>query len=253
MKNTIVPLRKQQQGMGHLLVVGLAILVVGVVGFAGWKVASKNSPKASTNATTTSNKTEVQAATTSCVATYHDANLCNAVSHFNTDKIAHEVTFTATGASGNGTVMIKYDGKGNSSTTMTGGSEAFNSITLDGNTYEQSSAGGVWYEYPSGTSSSSSSSSTVSDPTSGMNLVLGSGNTYKPMGTVACGSMTCFKYEVVEASTPGTTTYVLFDNHDYLLRGLDATDSNSQTFDVTFSYPSSVVISKPSPVQSMAG
>jgi len=66
--------------MGHLLVVGLAVVVVGVVGFAGWKVASKNSPKASTTTTTTV-ATENKAVDTSCVATYYDANLCNAMSH----------------------------------------------------------------------------------------------------------------------------------------------------------------------------
>lgn len=77
-----------------------------------------------------------------------------------------------------------------------------------------------------------------------------SGITYKALGTVACGSLTCYKYQVTDSTTPTATQYAWFDNKNYELRQWQYTDSGD-TDDITISY-GAVNITKPSPVQSVS-
>ncbi len=233
--------------MGHVLLIALIVIVLGVIGFAGYTVAHKNSPKASTKTTTTNTSSEKSATDTGCVATYHDANLCKFAAHANVDKMAYKATLTVTNDQGVSNMALESDGKGNTSSTLTGNGQAINTVMLNGASYMQMTAGGVWYEYPSG----SNTPDTSANPASGMNLVLGAGITYKPLGTEACGSLTCFKYQVTDTATPKVTQTAWFDNQHYLLREWKAvsTDTTEGTVDMQLTYPSSVTISKPSPVQ----
>jgi hypothetical protein len=248
MKVAKVNLRGQEQGLGHVLLAVVIVVVLGVIGFAGYTVANRNSPKASTKTTTTTGSSEKAATDTGCVATYHDANLCKFASNANLDKLTYKATATVTGGDSAGQFTVESDGKGNSSVSTTGSGQTFNAITLDGNSYLQT--GNVWYEYPK--SSGDTSSSSDSNPASGVNLVLGSGITYKPEGTEACGSMTCFKYEVTDTSQADATQTVWFDNRQFLVRKWQeaaTTDGQTTTTVLEVSYPGHITISKPSPVQ----
>ncbi|HSX31408.1 MAG TPA: hypothetical protein VLE99_05825 [Candidatus Saccharimonadales bacterium] len=239
---TITTLRKQEQGMGHILMVVLVLVVLGVIGFAGYKVMGSNK-KASTTTTSTTASTESKAATSGCEATYHDANLCKFAAQPQLDKVAYKATVTSTDTSGTtSTLTLLSDGKGNTSLSGTSNGTTLNTIQLSGVGYVENA--GVWYQYPTG----DSSAATSSDPTANMNLVLGAGITYKPLGKEACGSMTCFKYSVSEAATPNATQYAWFDTDHYLLRKWQYTDSTSGTMAMTIDYQS-VSITKPSPVQ----
>lgn len=247
MKSTTVRLRDQEQGIGHVLMVVLVVVVLGVIGFAGYTVANKSNPKASTKTTTTTTTSEQSATNSGCVAAYHDANLCKFSTNASLDKVAYKATLTVVNDQGTSNMTLQHDTKGNTSSTITGSGQTIGTVMLDGNSYIQATSGGVWYEYPKG-SSTDSSSSDASDPTSSMKLVLGAGITYKPEGKEACGSLTCFKYEVTDTATPNTVQTVWFDTQHYLLREWKAVDSTDTT-DMQISYPSSVTISKPSPVQ----
>lgn len=233
--------------MGHVLVMALVVVVLGAVSFAGYTVAHKNSPKASTKTTTTTAGSEKNATDAGCLTTYHDVNLCKFAAHANIDKTAYKATLTVSNAQSTGNMTLESDGKGNTSSTLTGNGQTVSTIMLGGTSYMRLAESGVWYEYPAGSSTPGSGS----NPASGMNLVLGAGITYKPLGTEACGSLTCFKYQVTDTATPTTTQYAWFDNKTYLLREWKAVSTNADqgTVDMKLTYPGSVTISKPSPVQ----
>jgi len=243
----LTPLHKEEQGLGHLLVVVLIVVVLAVVGGAGYEVyKANNKPKASTNSTTVSSSAAVPATDAACLTIYHDNNLCKFAEHANFNSMPYKATMTVVSSGATSTWTTESDGKGNTSSSITGNGVTIGTIELDGDDYIQSTAGGTWYEYPSG----STSPSTDTNPLSGVSLAVGSTTTYKPLGTGPCGNLTCFEYSVSESSTPGTTLDVWFDTSHYLLREMKSTDASGNTFDATFTYPSSVTISKPSPVQS---
>lgn len=245
----LVTIRKQEQGMGHILLIALIVVVLAVVGGAGYEVSQKNKPKASTNSTTVSSTSPAPASDATCVATYHDANLCKFSANSDISKIPYTATLTTVNSSGGGTMTLSSDGKGNTSSTLTGNGTTISTIQLAGASYVQTTSGGTWYEYPAGTSTPSS---TTSNPTSSMSLALGSTVTYKPLGTSACGSLTCYEYSVTTALTPGQTQYVWFDTGQYKLREWKDTDTSGDSTDMKITYPGSVTISKPSPVQSFS-
>jgi outer membrane lipoprotein-sorting protein len=55
---------------------------------------------------------------------------------------------------------------------------------------------------------------------------------YTAAGTEACGDLTCFKYRIAE---DGTTRHIWFDNEDYRLRRVTATNEDF-TYDASVSY-----------------
>lgn len=251
MKNS----RKDQLGVTHLLLVLVVVIVVAVVGFAGWQVASKHkkTSNSSTPAVSSSTKAVANAAQSSCETKYHDKDLCKFVAAQEAqpfDKASTVVTMTASDTNGTSNIVLSSDGKGNNSLTMTGSSPgALNSVTLDGHTYIQTEAGGAWVDEGASPSSSSTSSSSESSDSSLKSFaadVLGFG--YTKVGKEACGPLTCFKYQIVDTATPGTTQYCWFDTKDYLLREYKTHDSNGD-LDMKIAYQK-VTITKPSPIQS---
>ncbi len=242
-------LQRDERGVGHLLIIVVAVVVIAGVGLVGWKVASKHKASSTGNNSTSSSSTTAASATadSSCLSTYHDANLCKfAANSSSLDKTAYTATITATQNGTTSTMTLENDGKGNTELMGSGSGETFNSITLNGVTYLQSNGTGPWIEYPTG------SSAPTTDPTSNMNIAVGSsGITYKSLGTVSCGSLTCYKYEVTDSSTPTATQYAWFDTGSYKLRQWQYTDGSSNTTNMTISY-GSVNITTPSPVESLS-
>ena len=243
-------IQQDNKGIGHLLYIILVLVVVAIIGVAGWYVFGKNKTPTNSNSSNTgsssSSSTTSNGASSSCLSTYHDANLCH-FSEFSNDfaKTAYTAKITETASSTTSTMTLKSDGKGNTDLTGSSGGSTINSIMLDGTTYIQNNGSGPWIEYPSGTSAPSTS------PTSNMNIGVGSsGVSFKYINTQACGSLTCFKYQVTDAASPGATQYVLFDNSNYELREWQYTDSSGTT-DMTVSY-GTVNITKPSPVESFS-
>lgn len=238
-----------ERGAAHLLLLILLVLVIGAVAATGYIVVRKHTPlsPASPNTAATVTNTAAAAATNStCLAAYHDATLCKfAANSTSLDKMAYTANLTVTQNGSTSTMTLASDGKGNSKLSSTDSGAIINSITLDGNTYIQSSGSVSWIEYPSG------ASAPTSDPTNNMNIGVGStGITFKASGTQSCGSLTCYKYQVSDTSMPNTKQYVLFDNGSYKLREWQYTDASGNTTTMDVSYES-VNITAPSPVQQL--
>jgi outer membrane lipoprotein-sorting protein len=84
-----------------------------------------------------------------------------------------------------------------------------------------------------------------------MNIGVGSaGITYKEIDTEACGSLTCFKYQISDSASPGTTQFAWFDNQSYLLRQWKYTDNAGNSTDMTISYEP-ISISAPAQYQTI--
>ncbi|HUD07375.1 MAG TPA: hypothetical protein VMR34_05820 [Candidatus Saccharimonadales bacterium] len=242
-------LSSDERGVAHVLYVVLVVIVIAGIGVVGWKVASKHkSPTSGTSSTasTSSNTAASKAADSTCLATYHDTRICNFASNSTSfAKTAYTAALNITQSGATSTLTLENDGKGNTKLTGSANGQEFNSITLNGVTYVQSGGTGAWIEYPTGTTAP------TTNPTSSMNIGVGSsGVTFKYLGTAACGSLTCYKYQVSDSLMPGTTQYVWFDNSSYQLRQWQATDSSGTT-DMTITY-GSVNITVPSPVESLS-
>jgi hypothetical protein len=249
--------RWDERGFAHILLVVIGVVVIAGVGVVGWKVASTN--KSTTKSSSTSNTTakgsssssgSSVAADASCLAQYHDANICHFASNSTSfEKTAYTATLTLVqNGSTTSTSVLKNDGNGNTELTGSGGGDVINAITLDNNMYVQSNNTGPWIQYPSG------SAAPASNPTSNMNIGVGSaGISFKSLGTAACGSLTCYKYQVTSTSPldAGATQDVWFDTSSYKLREWYYSTSAGNSTDMTISY-GPVSITKPSPIESLS-
>lgn len=235
-------IKQNEQGIAHVLFFILVVIVIGGVGLVGWKVM-KNHKSSNTNA----NNTAASTADSSCLATYHDSNLCHfASASDNFMKTAYTATLTITQGGSTSAMTLKNDGKGNTELNGSAGGQQLNTVQLNGTDYLQTGGTGPWIAYPAG------SSSVASNPTSNMNIGVGAtGITYKNLGTEACGSMTCHKYQITDSAAPSTTQYVWFDTSSYQLREWKYSDGSGNTTDMTVSYQA-VSIMMPSPVESLS-
>ena len=196
----------QRGGISPLLIV-VAVLVVAGISLAGWKVISnsKASPSTSNSTTSSNSSTAGTGVSSSCLAAYHDSNLC----HFaefapNFTKSAYTAKITNTESGATSTMTLENDGNGNTDLSGSSNGQVINAISLDGTEYVQASGSGPWIAYPSGTTAPTTS------PTSNLNLGFGNGITFKSLGTAACGSMTCYKYQISDTATPSAIQYVFF-------------------------------------------
>lgn len=232
--------RDNEQGIIHILFIVIAVVILGALGYLGWRAYSTHQ---ASNPPTTSNT----AVNNACLTSYHDTNLCNFAAHSTSlDKLAYNATLKITNPQGVvSTMTVSNDGKGNNSSVLGSGTQQVSTIQLNGAMYMQSGGTGTWMEYPAGTSGTPSTSS----PTSDMNVGVGtSGISFKYVDTEACDTFTCYKYQVSDASQTGVMQYVLFDKDSYLLREWMSTSPTNGSVDMSITY-GSVTISTPSPVQ----
>ena len=237
---------KDSKGISRPIIIALiAIVLVIIAGAVIWQLTKKSSPGGS--AATTPTPTAV-AVSSSCMKTFNDNTLCAFAEHIKLSAMEYVATGTAANAAGaSSTFTVKNDGQGNKELTYSKGSEQISAITLDGVTYLQEGAGTTWSQYSAGNAPA------AANPVGSFNLNLDTastaGLTVTKEGTSACGNLTCFGYKVVDASDPGGTAYIYFDNHNYLLRHWTSHNTKTEiSVDLALSYPT-VNISKPSPVQ----
>lgn len=82
--------RKSERGIVHIIFIVVGLIVLGVVGYLGWKAFMT---KTASNPSTTSNVV----VDNTCINTYHDANLCHFASHSTSlDKVAYNATLKMT-------------------------------------------------------------------------------------------------------------------------------------------------------------
>lgn len=250
MKNRPQP---DEHGRRRVLYVILVALAVVVVGLASWKVIADNTKKPSgevSNSTNALANNFVSSGTvyTTCLGKFHDTSLCR----FSATESAQPLSKTAykatmvTNQNGTGaTLVYQQNGKGDTVITASSGGSAtpgLNSVKYKGSFYIQD--GNAWVKYPAKSMPALSTS-----PANSLSFMssLVSKNLTK-VYSEACGSLTCLKYQLMDSTTPNTTSYVWFDTRHYLLREWSSSDPSSGSIDMKISYQP-VTISAPTPVE----
>ena len=231
-----------ERGMGHIGLI-LGVVVLAVVGFAGWWVYSKN------HSPTNAADTALREAIKNAKCDYDDKDLCKFFTSFKAQKY-YSVTATTKGGDQNGqTSKIETEGD-NSHVTITGGSVPYEVITLGKTIYTKGGDGTWWKQTVTSNDSSSTTTETkaptFTEPTKEADS---SAPTYVKIGKEACGKLTCFKYQ---ETTPGSksTTYLWFDDEDYQMRRFQSTDEAGVAYDATYSYDK-VSVTAPSPTKEL--
>jgi hypothetical protein len=240
MKNV---LRKDHRGLAHLAI-PLVILVVAAVGVAGWFVFqkmqdSKLSPQEKVA------KTAIKDA--KCTGTT-DKDLCK----FFKAMTATSFTSMRTSMTSDGkttTITLLSDGN-NAHMTMTSEGTSWEIISIGTTTYTK--AGSTWYKKVDAataantTGISSSLRNEIKEPTANST----NQPAYKQIGKEKCGDLTCFKYQVTEASDEaGTKNYMWFDTKTFLLRRAQQTGGTAPN-NSTIGYDKTT-IAVPSPVKDL--
>ncbi|MDF2461317.1 MAG: hypothetical protein K0S68_720, partial [Candidatus Saccharibacteria bacterium] len=146
------------------------------------------------------------------------------------------------------TLLMEIEGEKKSHMmTTSAGQESYNVITIDGTTYTKDLRDGKWWEYkPQSTPTSDGFKESFDFKDEEKDKPETEKTKYTKIGKEACGSLTCFKYQVVEPGITGTS-YIWFDDRDYQLRRMQTTE-DGEVNDMTFSY-TKPNITKPSPIK----
>lgn len=236
-----------QRGLAHLAAILIVVVLVAVIGFAGWKVASKNK-SGSGNSSKSNAVVSDKQVESACNAQLHDKDLCKFASNYNLSNVPYKATITTTGSNGNTLTEMQVDGKNNSSmVTKQGSTETAAFITLNKSSYIKDESSGVWTKYTDNSSAPTESSPTSDIKIDNNNLTENNTISYKALGKEACGKLKCFKYQIVDSQNPGTTQYIWFDDKDYMMQRFYVKDANG-TSDMVFTF-TSVTIKEPSPVK----
>ena len=72
--------------------------------------------------------------------------------------------------------------------------------------------------------------------------------TYKSLGKESCGSLTCFKYEIINPLVTDIKEYVYFDDQEYIMRKMRIEDKSGLVTETMFEFKT-VTIDEPSPIK----
>lgn len=238
-------LQQDQRGIGLVAVV-IIVVVIAAIGLVGWRVTKKSDSGSSGNVVTRA--LGGVAANAECMKVYHDGTLCKfATSAANFTKVAYVAVDTNTDAQGKAsTINIQTDGKGNTASTVGSGAQAIQTVQIGNTSYIKQPGASTWLKYTADTSNPPATNDIKTD-FSNANTPAAQQIQYKSLGKEKCGSLTCYKYQLIDPSLPGTTSYVWFDTGEYRLQRWYSKGSDG-TNDFTITYKA-VTISTPSPVQ----
>lgn len=226
-----------QSGFAHVLMVIIAVGLIGAVGFFAWQAFSKKA--ADTVADVASGQARAEC------EKENDKDLCRFITNW---KVGQKYRMTSI-ESGNKAV---FEVDGEKTHMLSGGEFAFEIISIGNTTYTK--AGNVWYKQtvknPEDDVTANAKvefkepADSKDDSTSKSKVV------YKSLGKEPCGSLTCFKYEVVDPDNKETKEFIWFDDKDYLLRKTVSEYSDRKS-EATYEY-GNVTVKEPSPVKELA-
>jgi hypothetical protein len=231
--------QRDERGITHLLLLVAGVGVLAVIFTAGYMVFnhSRNSGKDAVGLTTSFSR---------CLSkNSNDSRICNfEKSYVPVSQAAYTADVSVTSPQGTlSNLTYSTDGKGDSDVEGASEGQQLSSIVLSGATYIKIS-GSDWVEYSSG----SKNAPAQTDPTASMNIGAGQSNlSYQYVDTEACGSLTCYKYNVSDKTQPNVTQDIWFDTASYKLREWSYHGSTGSTT-MTISYQP-ITITAPSQVK----
>jgi hypothetical protein len=245
---------KNQKGFAPILLIAVVVVAVAAIGI-GYVVTNKGKtgqagllPKVQLPGISTLNAD----------CKLKDPELCRYV-----NQAAKMPAIFEKGFSGTSVTTVK-DGKKTESVwemqgdkshfkSLSDGKEEADMIVIGNTTYTKDLKDGKWFKYTAQTTGEKSSQSGLFDINQMKSTIEDSvkeaedKTTYKALGKAPCGSLTCFKYQIVVPELNEATTYLYFDDKEYLMRMMESSSSFGTTVS-TFNY-GTVTINEPSPVK----
>lgn len=179
---------------------------------------------------------------------YNDPDLCKFINNFKLTN-SYSAKSVTTDKSGTKTDSI-FEGVGEDKTHMVlsqNNKETFNVITISDTTYTKDYTDNKWWKQKQ-----PKQEKQVENQTNPVEEIKMSETedktTYKKTGMEACGSMQCFKYQIIDPQNTDTTEYIWFDNSQYMLRKERSEGKDGTATETTFTY-SGVSIAEPSPTK----
>jgi len=181
-----------------------------------------------------------------CNSQIHDETFCKFAGAF-ANAGAYKVSMTNQSKTGTMSVELASDTSGNGSMLVSSnGKVTADVIKFNNATYVKDPSDNKWIKYSAGNTSAPQLTDLKQEFVKGNfdKNDKGQAISYKSAGTEACGSLQCYKYQIIESNQTG---YLWFDNSSYLLRRISINASGS-TSNMTVDY-ANVNISEPSPVK----
>ncbi len=224
MKINLKKLHKDTRGIAHLLLIILIAAGVGAIGFAYWRVSSyNNQSKATGKDTVAPDGSSSNSGTISdeCVAKTGDENICRLGAISDPSQYSSVVTVDMDGLKS----VIKYDGKGNSDTTV---GDIGRGITINGKNYIYMMD--AWYD--GGDDDSQMPKSQMPS----LGFATTAGIKYENLGKVPCGKDTCFKYRMSGGILGDGVVVCWFGDQDFLPRRYESTGGLLGKLTITIQY-----------------
>lgn len=234
--------RLNQDGVAHLLII--VIVALAIVGGAGYLVMSKQKDSGTAKQSAAGRK----AAEAECKKQIDDKDFCKFVSNINFDQ-PYKSVMTTKGIGGS-VLTLNVDGKNSSMVSEENGKEMSATVSIDGVTYIKDYSDGKWTKYPAPEKANDSDEqveTTEDRVTVDESDFAEDKTTYKEIGKEACGSLTCFKYEITDKDEPENKQIIWFDDKEYKIRKYTGNNID-QTYEIIYSYEK-VNIKAPSPVK----
>jgi outer membrane lipoprotein-sorting protein len=229
-----------QQGIAHIMMLVLAVVVIGGIGFAGYEVTQKN--KTATKSSQSPAKVATDNAQLSiCQKQLNDANLCKFATNVSKlDSTAYSLVMTSSDGNGSSSLSIKNDGVGGTEGSIKSGGLNYDIIAVPKYTFIKNEDGS-WTRYPADSPDAPPTSNPLSDFKLSENNDYTNGGkiTFQKLGQEACGNLSCFKYNVVDKSDSSNSmnSTVWFDTKNYQLRRMQYKDpSGGGSVDLTITY-----------------
>lgn len=241
--------KSNDQGFGHVVLFIIIAAVLALVGFAAWRILKKDKKETATSnsSTTQLSSSEAKKLQSDCEKETNDKDICKFIVSWK-DMKKFQVVASDTSEGKTTKMTVRIDG---SNTYMKAeGEMAYEMITIDKSTYTK--GGRTWWKQTTKTSDTaptvSASDYEFDEPTS--TEAEAAKTIYQKQGKEACGSLTCFKYKIVDPANTSSTDYIWFDDKSYLLRKMRNESTDGAVSEQTFSYEN-ISVTVPSPVKEL--
>lgn len=184
----------------------------------------------------------------SCMAEVKDKKFCKFSAHVK--KMGdYKLTLKATTADGVSSYEVSGSKDGNIQMAVNvDGKEVGNMVVFNGTTYSEDLTDSTWIKYGSSAANKPEAFDLKKEiGKNGFKGDKGQKFVYKNLGRVACGNMSCYKYQIIDTQSTATQTFLLFDDLQFLLRSLTTGDSSGSS-EITMTYEG-VSIVQPAPVK----
>jgi hypothetical protein len=205
-----------QRGMSRAGLIFGIVLIIGFGALGWWALTGEDAPKPSPKSPISR---AAQQAIDSAKCSYADTDLCKFFAGYRAQS-SYTVTTTAETQGQRTNTILKKQNKDTYYLRSEAGSAS--EVINIGDTRYTKTGDGTWQKQtvPPGQAATYAASADIqlTEPQDAKDANV----SYKKIGTTACGSQTCLKYQIATLTDAQTQTYVWFDKDNYQLRRIES-------------------------------